>query len=322
MILLLLLCSVGAQSQMLECSRYNSESDCRFFMITPIVYGIITILLSCLQMRRNCRGESIAGNISQIINLTFPFISVSFMFGWIFDTNMNDQVGAVIGVSLIDAATVSLATALSLILIEQVSTIFLVIRGTFYEHGPQLIIGLLAVTSYLWIIVINIINYKYNRLWYRAFLYFWFAFIFTSTTLLLTFGVSFLTYRESLANVPNGRRLWFVVVGVIILTGFAVPSQIQDGINVYPDKDTEFYGQWGEEMANGSKILMNVQGVGLLLGVLYAWVRLRGASVNNSNPMDHGSNLDEKLLPGSTQTLQDGDVKYGQHPESATGEEV
>jgi len=263
---------------MLDCSRYELESTCLYFFITPLVYGGLLLPLTTLQIflqrKADKSHEYQVGSIPRIIHYTYTFLSIAFTVGWLLDTHMNHPVELLFGVIFVDLVTIGLAATLWVISIEQVSSIFLQLDPPIIlPKWPRLLVYVLAFISIGWVLAINFLNFYLKRLWHRAYFYFWLAAIFCFGIVSLALLVVNLTYRVgSVKNVPNGRSLWTVVALVLLMGAFAIPSQIMDGMHVKQDTEKQFYYKLPDDTAFFSKVFIHLQGVGLLIGVWYAWI--------------------------------------------------
>jgi len=262
---------------MLECLRYDDAFICRLFEITPSVLGSVLLILSSVQMGIEyiaVRNHHVVGKITRDIHHIVWICSPTYMIGWLLNTMMDNAEKLLFADICIDSVTISLAYILWIIAHEKVSS-------WYYEKTktiptlPRRMIDVLLSISIAWVIVNNSVNYKIDRLWPRAFFYFYLSFIFAVGIFLLTGLVVSLAIRTR--SLPN-RWLLALVILVFILGIIAIASQFWDGLNHLRDRDTEFYAELPEKAIRFSIIFMSIQGAMLLAGVSYSWIWL---------PQDH-----------------------------------
>jgi len=188
--------------------------------------------------------------------------------GWELDTHMYDVIEMLIGVILVDLVTIGLCSTLWLLSIEQISKI-LRAKKIFLPPWPHVLVAGLAFLSIVWVLVINILNYSLDRLWQRAYFFYWLSAIFCFGIVGLAVLVVYGTRKIGLSDF-NERRIWTVVAFVFFMGAVAVPMQIMDGRSIIQDVDKPFNSPLEEGTANASKIFINIQALGLFIGIWFA----------------------------------------------------
>jgi len=272
----------------MSCNRYGDVTICLIFMIIPIVFGSILNPLAWLQMYSDWKIEKgddqqalinsdqvilnqRIGHIVKDIHRTVFGCSPMLMIGWLLNTIMDNAFELLVADIFIDVVTVSLAYMLWIIALEKLDSWYYEQTGTAIERLPRLVIDTLAIISIVWVVVNNSLNYYYDRLWPRACFYYYLAFIFAFGIVLLTSLVVILTCRVK--SLPYGKPLWALMILVLIVGGAAIPSQIMDGTNILLDRETRFDDKLPEAAVPFSLIFMIIQGLMLLAGLGYAWVK-------------------------------------------------
>jgi len=257
---------------MVECLRYAADLMCRIFEIIPIVGGSVLFSLSSVQMYIELiavRNLHFVGKITKDIHHIVFICSPTYMIGWLFNTMMSNPKNLLFADVCIDAVTISLAYILWIIAHEKVGLWYFALTGTIPKR-PRRMIDVLLLISIAWVIVNNSINYKIDRLWPRAFFYFYLSFIFAFGIFLLTGLVVTLAIQTQ--SLPD-RWLGALVILILIVGLSAITSQILDGLNHLRDRDTAFYAQLPEDAITFSLIFMSTQGVMLFAGVSYSWMK-------------------------------------------------
>jgi len=167
--------------------------------------------------------------------------------------------------------TIGLCCIIWIISIDKIRTILAEQQKSINPTWPVLLLAALAIVSTCLAIGLNILNWISDQLWTRGFFYFWLALIFSAGIGTFTVLVVQLTNQVGRANLSNERHLWYVVAFAVILGCFAVPLQLKSGISVIQDKDKAFFSPLPEDVTFGSKFLIHLQGIGLLVSVWYAW---------------------------------------------------
>jgi len=270
------------------CHRYASGLICIIFKIIPSGFGTFLIPLSTMQMYREWsawrhsqvaagdfhqqiqQGEHV-GPLTKDIHHTVFGCSPIYMIGWLLNTTMNNAIELYIADIFIDVVTISLAYILWIIADEKVGLWYFAKTGII-PRRPRQMIDLLLWISIAWVFVNNFINYFIDRLWPRAFFFFYLALIFAFGICLLTGLVLRLAIQSR--SLPN-KWLCALVIVVCVMGAIAIPSQIKDGLNHIRDTDTKFYAELPEDRVPFSLIFMAVQGLMLVAGVIHSWIKPR-----------------------------------------------
>jgi len=211
------------------------------------------------------------GGIMKDIHRTVFGCSPIYTIGWLLNTKMDTAIELLIADIFIDEVTVSLAYMLWIIALEKVGSWYYARTTRVLPTLPRLFIDVLLLISITWVFVNNFINFYIDRLWPRAFFYYWLAAIFAFGIVLLTLLVLYLKIRVQ--RLPDSRWLWGLVILVFIIGGVAILSQIVDGTNILRDRDTPFFAKLPEDAKTFSLIFMSIQGGMMLAGIVYAWIK-------------------------------------------------
>jgi len=153
------------------CGRYESESTCKFFEDTPLVYGLVLIPATCLRIIKDKSSQSVIGRVSRDIHLATLVLSVFFVSGWLFDTNMSNPIELLTGVTLVDMVTIGLCCIIWIISIDKIRTILAEQQKSINPTWPVLLLAALAIVSTCLAIGLNILNWISDQLWTRGFFF-------------------------------------------------------------------------------------------------------------------------------------------------------
>jgi len=276
-----------------ECNRYEDKSTCEYFWITPNAWGCFLVPLASLQLTADLRairsGDQL-GPIKRIIHFTYFFLSICFVVGWALDTHSKYAIESLIGVNLVDLITIGLLATPYLISIDLLCTIIAQASGVIQPKWPQILVGALAFISVVWVIAINTMNYIENRLWLRAYFFYWLASLNAVGIIGLVLLVVYITRSLGLEDLSDGRGVWTVLVFVLFMGTVAVAIQIMDGTRVLKDVNQPFNSPMEEGTATWSKVFIQLQAIGLGVGIWYGWIEVN----RNSDP--NANNLQERWV--------------------------
>jgi len=146
--------------------------------------------------------------------------------------------------------------------------------NVFFPIFPRVFFGFIIVISILSVFVVDFLAFGFNRIWPRSYLYMWLAFTFASAMFILWYLTWQLLRIIGTEKVSILRRLRVMVSAMTCLTAIGVAFQIKDAVVVYNSQTALSARMETVGGSMSSLIFLNLQGIGLALGIWYGWIEI------------------------------------------------